>query len=240
MPRKSLVATVADAVLDGIVRGDLAPGDALPSEAELGAIHDVSRITVREAIKTLQAQGVIRVENGRGSYVQPVAEWVSLDAVLRITSAGGRDDDVAVQLIEVRRMLETGAAALAAGRRTDEDLVQLAAYVDEMRESSAAGDIDAFVRADLAFHDVILRASGNVFLRVLFEPLTRVLAERRAQTSRVPEIQAHAIDEHASVLEALRTGEAETARRAMDRHMDQTMDDLRHYVLDARRTDVPA
>ena len=232
MPRKSLVATVADSVLDGIVRGDLVPGDALPSEAELGAIHDVSRITVREAIKTLQAQGVIRVENGRGSYVNPVDEWVSLDAVLRITSVGGRDDDVAVQLIEVRRMLETGAAALAATRRSDDDLAQLASYVDEMRESSVRGDVDAFVRADLAFHDVILRASGNVFLRVLFEPLTRVLAERRAQTSRVPEIQAHAIDEHASVLEALRTGEAETSRRAMDRHMDQTMDDLRHYVLD--------
>jgi DNA-binding FadR family transcriptional regulator len=240
MPRKSLVATVADAVLDDIVRGDLAPGDALPSEAELGAIHEVSRITVREAIKTLQAQGVIRVENGRGSYVKPVGEWVSLDAVLRVTSAGGRDDDVAVQLIEVRRMLETGAAALAATRRNDDDLAQLATYVEEMRESSARDDVDAFVRADLAFHDVILRASGNVFLRVLFEPLTRVLAERRAQTSRVPDIQAHAIEEHASVLEALRTGEAETARRAMDRHMDQTMDDLRHYVLDARRADASA
>lgn len=91
------------------------------------------------------------------------------------------------------------------------------------------------MRADLAFHDVILRASGNIFLRVMFEPLTRVLAERRAQTSRVPEIQAHAIDEHSSVLAALRTGEAETARRAMDRHMDQTMDGLRRYVLDAGR-----
>ena len=234
MPRKSLVATVADAVLDGIVRGDLAPGDALPSEAELGAIHDVSRITVREAIKTLQAQGVIRVENGRGSYVQPVDAWVSLDAVLRITSEGGRDDAVAVQLIEVRRMLETGAAALAAPRRSDDDLAQLEAHVAEMRAAHERDDVDAFVDADLAFHEVILRASGNVFLRVLFEPLTRVLAERRAQTSRVPEIQAHAIAEHAAVLEALRTGDAETARRAMDRHMDQTMDDLRHYVLDGR------
>ncbi|GAA1060862.1 FadR/GntR family transcriptional regulator [Agromyces bracchium] len=235
MARKSLVATVADAVLDAIVRGDLAPGDSLPSEAELGGIHDVSRITVREAIKTLQAQGVVRVENGRGSYVNPIDEWVSLDAVLRVTSAGGRDDTVAVQLIEVRRMLETGAAALAASRCDDDDLERLAACVAEMRRAHDAGEVPEFVRADLEFHDIILGASGNVFLRVLFEPLARVLAERRAQTSRVPEIQAHAIDEHARVLEALRTGDAEASRRAMDRHMDQTMADLQHYVLGAEQ-----
>lgn len=231
MPRKSLASTVADALLDEIVSGDLAAGDSLPSEAELGAIHDVSRITVREAIKTLQAQGVIRIVNGKGSYVTPIDDWVSLDAVLRATSAGEHDGDVAVQLVEVRRMLETGATALAATRRTDDDLSLLEECVAEMRAAHERNDVDAFVVADLAFHDVILRASGNVFLRVMFEPLTRVLAERRAQTSRVVEIQAHAIVEHASVLEALRAGEPEPARRAMDRHMDQTVDDLRRYVL---------
>jgi DNA-binding FadR family transcriptional regulator len=231
MARKSLASTVADDVLDAIVRGDLVAGDSLPSEAELGAQHDVSRITVREAIKTLQAQGVVRIVNGKGSYVNPVGEWASLDAVLRITSAGGSGDDVAVQLIEVRRMLETGAAALAATRRTDDDLALLERHLADMRDAHERNDVDAFVSADLGFHDVILRASGNVFLRVMFEPLTRVLAERRAQTSRVVDIQAHAIGQHASVLEAIRTGEAEAARRAMDRHMDQTVDDLRRYVL---------
>ncbi|WP_127793952.1 FadR/GntR family transcriptional regulator [Agromyces sp. LHK192] len=231
MPRKSLVSTVADAVLDQIVAGELAPGDALPSEAELGVIHDVSRITIREAVKTLQAQGVLRVENGRGSFVNPIDRWVSLDAVLRVVSAGGRDAEVAVQLIEVRRMLETGAAALAATRCTDADLSELGELVSRMRTASERADVDAFVEADLAFHDVILRASGNVFLRVMFEPLTRVLAQRRAQTSRVPEIQVHAIAEHAAVLDALRTGEVEASRAAMDRHMDQTLADLRTYVL---------
>lgn len=231
MPRKPLASTVADAVLDAIVAREYASGDSLPSEAELGALHDVSRITVREAIKTLQAKGVVQIVNGKGSFVNPVDEWVSLDAVLRVTSAGGRDGDVALQLIEVRRMLETGAAALAAARRTEHDLEVLEAHLAEMRGSHTRNDVDAFVAADLGFHDVILRASGNVFLRVMFEPLTRVLAERRAQTSRIVEIQANAIEEHASVLAALRTGDPERARRAMDEHMDQTVDDLRHYVL---------
>lgn len=100
-----------------------------------------------------------------------------------------------------------------------------------MRGASGAGDVDAFVEADLRFHDLILRGSGNVFLAALFEPLTRVLAERRAQTSRVPEIQRHAIDEHAAVLAALREGDAVRARAAMEHHMQQTLQDLHTYVL---------
>ena len=85
--------------------------------------------------------------------------------------------------------------------------------------------------ADLRFHDIILGGSDNVFLVALFKPLGRVLQERRAQTSRVPDIQRHAIAEHTQVLAALRSGDTERARQSMDHHMQQTLDDLRHYVL---------
>lgn len=230
MARKSLVAVVADDLLDRIVRGTIGIDEGLPSEAEVGEEHDVSRMTVREAMKTLQAQGVVRVESGKGSFVNPVARWTSLDAVLRMAGAGSSDLDVAEQLIQVRRMFETGAAYLAATRRTDADLVDLRTQLDSMRQAHAAGDVGAFVTADLAFHNTILRASGNVFLGVLFEPLTRVMAERRTETSRVVAIQEHAIVEHAGILEALVRGDAEASRQAMDSHMDQTLADIRTYV----------
>jgi DNA-binding FadR family transcriptional regulator len=229
--RKSLVSVVADDLLDQIVRGDLAVNDGLPSEAEIGAAHDVSRMTVREAMKTLQAQGVVRVVSGTGSFVNPVAEWTSLDAVLRLSAATGNDSDVAVALIEVRRMFETGSAALAATRRTDDDLMLMAAELEKMRIAHLVNDVAAFVNADLAFHDVILRASANVFLRVMFEPLTRVLTERRTQTSQVVDIQAHAIAEHEGILAAMEQGDGEACRKAMDSHMEQTLRDLRTYVL---------
>ncbi|ANP73275.1 FadR/GntR family transcriptional regulator [Cryobacterium arcticum] len=230
MARKSLVAVVADDLLDRIVRGSIGIDEGLPSEAEIGDEHDVSRMTVREAMKTLQAQGVVRVESGKGSYVNPVAQWTSLDAVLRVAGAGASALDVAEQLIEVRRMFETGAAFLAATRRTDADLAALARHLDAMRAGHAVNDVAAFVTADLAFHDVILRASGNVFLGVLFEPLTRVMADRRTETSRVVAIQEHAIAEHDGILKALTRGDAEASRRAMDSHMDQTLADIRTYV----------
>ncbi|ALJ19873.1 FadR/GntR family transcriptional regulator [Microbacterium sp. No. 7] len=231
MARKSLVNVVADALLDRIVAGELDVGAALPSEAEIGEEFEVSRVTVREALRVLTAQGVVQVASGIGSSVRPIDEWRSIDALVRYRSAHADDGDVAVQLIAVRRMFETEAAALAATRLSDEALVELDGCIDGMRDASARGDVDAFVAADLRFHDVIMRGSGNIFLAALFDPITRVLAERRAETSRVPEIQSHAIAEHRRVLEALRARDEAAARTAMDLHMQQTLDDLTHYVL---------
>jgi len=231
MPRKSLVSVVADALLDRIIAGELDVGDPLPSEAEIGGAYDVSRVTVRESLRVLSTQRIIRVTSGIGSVVNPLEEWQSLAALLRYRSQHGDDGEVATQLITVRRMFETEAAALAASRLSESALAELESCVERMRDASAKSDVRTFVSADLRFHDVILRGSGNVFLEALFEPLTRVLAERREQTSRVPEIQRHAIIEHGAVLAALRNRDATGARTAMDHHMQQTLDDLHTYVL---------
>ncbi|WP_432487243.1 FadR/GntR family transcriptional regulator [Kineococcus sp. SYSU DK018] len=232
MPRKSLVSQVAETILDQIVRGELPVGGPLPTEAELCAVHDVSRMTLREALKTLQAQNVVRAAPGVGSYVNPVEQWTGLEAVLRATSAGADEDLTSVQLVEVRRMIETGAAALAAERHGAADLRELEELLELMRDAHRREDLAAFVRADIGFHDAVLRASGNVFVALLLDPLSRVLREKREQTSAVPRIQANAIEQHALVLEALRSREPERARRAMDAHLQQTAEDLRRYVLD--------
>ena len=73
-------------------------------------------MTVREAMKTLEAQRILSVERGRGTFVNPLSRWASLEAVLRAASEGKNDAAAAIQLIELRRMLETGACELAAGR----------------------------------------------------------------------------------------------------------------------------
>lgn len=231
MARKSLVDVVADDLLDRVVAGEFPPGSGVPGELELSAQHEVSRMTVREAIKTLAARRILRVERGRGTFVNPLNQWSSLEAVLRAASEGQDDAAVAVQLIELRRMFETGAAELAAARVTAGELEEMDEQLAQMRAAHEANDVDRFVAADLAFHDLILHASGNVFVAVLFEPLTRILASRRAQTSKVVQIQLNAIAEHASIMDAMRSHDPERSRLAMDRHMDQTLNDLKTYVL---------
>jgi DNA-binding FadR family transcriptional regulator len=103
-----------------------------------------------------------------------------------------------------------------------------------MRAAHGVHDVAAFVEADLAFHDLILHASENVFVAVLFEPLHRVLEKRRTETSAVPQIQEHAIGHHQNIAEALESRDAARSREAMDAHMQQTLDDLKNLVLEAK------
>jgi len=225
---------VADELLDRIIAGEFPPGASVPGELELSAKHEVSRMTVREAMKTLEAQRILSVERGRGTFVNPLNRWASLEAVLRAASEGKNDASAAIQLIELRRMLETGACELAASRISDSDVRTLHGYVEAMRKAHQSNDLAAFVEADLAFHDLILRASENVFVAVLFEPLHRVLEKRRTQTSKFWDIQEHAIGHHQAIAEALESRDATRSRGAMDAHMQQTLDDLKTYVLEAQ------
>jgi DNA-binding FadR family transcriptional regulator len=233
MARKSLASVVSEDLLADIVDGTIPVGASLPTEAELCEAHEVSRMTVREALKTLQAQNVVRVVPGRGTYVNPVAEWTDLAPVLRSAMSGAGQAVASMQLVEVRRMFETGAAALAAVRRTDGDVDRLEHLLGQMRGAHETDDVALFAEADIAFHDVILKATGNIFVGVLFDPLSKMMREKREQTSAVRQIQANAIAKHEAVLDAVRAGDAERARLAMDDHMVQTSNDLQHYVLDA-------
>jgi DNA-binding FadR family transcriptional regulator len=234
LARKSLVGVVADELLDRIIAGEFPPGSSVPGELELSAKHEVSRMTVREAMKTLEAQRILSVERGRGTFVNPLNRWASLEAVLRAASEGVNDASAAIQLIELRRMLETGACELAASRISDADIGILHGYVAAMRKAHDSDDLPGFEEAHLAFHDVILRASENVFVAVLFEPLHRVLEKRRTETSKFRDIQEHAIGHHQAIAEALESRDAARSRSAMDAHMQQTLDDLKSYVLEAK------
>ncbi|WP_346926307.1 FCD domain-containing protein, partial [uncultured Arthrobacter sp.] len=110
-------------------------------------------------------------------------------------------------------------------------LKTLSGHLESMRAAHEKHDVAGFVAADLAFHDLILRAAENVFVAVLFAPLHRVLEKRRTQTSEVREIQAHAIGHHQKIVDALATRDPHQARDAMDAHMQQTLDDLKTFVL---------
>lgn len=136
MPRPSLVSTVADALLDDIVAGRIPVGSELPSEAELALAHDVSRATMREALGRLQGLNVIDARRGKRGAVNPVERWSDLEPILRATSSGVDSEAASLHLIEVREMIETGAAALAATRRSEDDLERMAAELDRMRTAS--------------------------------------------------------------------------------------------------------
>jgi DNA-binding FadR family transcriptional regulator len=230
MGRKRLAESVFEDLLQQVIDGVYPPGAALPAEAELARAAEVSRLTVREALKTLQAQNIVEIRRGLGTFVNPPALWTNLEAIVRAASHEAGSSDVALRLLDVRRMVETGAAELAARHATQADLERMDAAVEALKAAHAAGNLDEVTAADLDFHDAVLRASDNPFVPVILGPLGQLLYAMRRETSAFKEVQEHAIKHHGFVLEAIRSGEPEAARKAMEAHITQTYDDYEHFI----------
>jgi DNA-binding FadR family transcriptional regulator len=224
--------TVADALLQLVIDGTFPPGSTLSSEAELAERFQVSRLTVREAIRSVASTNVIRVQQGRSSAINPVEAWSPLDPRLLKARghASGEPLRLPRRLLEARRTVEVGIAELAATRRTDENVAGLAAFLEQMRDAHRHTDVARFVQADLAFHHTLFEAADNVFLTALFEPLSRVLRTLRHETSSVPEIREHAIEWHAKILVSVTEGDADAARETMRGHLIQTEEDTDHFL----------
>lgn len=228
--RRTLVDVVVDKVLEHILSGQIKADDALPPEADIAKESGVSRLTAREAMKVLKAQNIVYVKRGLGTFVNPPERWTGLDAIMRAASRGVASDQVALRLLEVRRMVETGAAELAAFRHDPGDLAAMQKSITEMEAAHDAGDVEALTIADITFHDIVLRASGNPFVPALLGQLTTLLYAMRRETSAFPDVQRHAIYHHKQVLAAIASGVPASARSAMDEHITQTFEDYKHYL----------
>lgn len=168
---ETLPQRVAVELTSAILAGGLEPGSPLPSFGKLADRFGVSRPVVREAVRILATQGLIEVRHGRVPMVaaddaRPLREGLSLSVRRR----GGSFRD----LYEVRRMLETEAAALAALRRTDEDIAHMRAALEQMRRQVDIRHRDD-IEADLAFHQAVTDAAHNTVLSTVMDPLMALL-----------------------------------------------------------------
>lgn len=227
MPRESLVDAVAQRILSGIVSGEFTVGEALPPENQLANLCGASRLTVREAVRTLASQQLLAPAHGRGTFVRPVSEWLSIDALMLVEGKGAVL--AMLQLFAVREFIEVGAAGAFAPLADEKQIACLEDHLRDMEDAHAAGDITAMMEADLAFHNVILEGTGNAFVAAVLQPIMRPLIEARKATSSVPEMREHAITEHRKILAAVRTAKSSAARAAMRSHMRQTIRDAERF-----------
>jgi GntR family transcriptional repressor for pyruvate dehydrogenase complex len=221
---------VVQQVARQIVRGELRPGETLPPEAELALRCDVSRTVVREAARILVAKGLVTVKHGRGMSVQPSDRWDHLDPLVLFEQVrGGRGQDLLIELLEVRRLLEGEAAALAAQRRTEQNLEALRRMLAAMDATLA--DPDRFTRVDIEFHDSILAAAQNRLLREALRPVAGILTVGRTLTSRVlPGAPERSQQGHQEIMAAIVAGDSEVARLSMRRHILQFEDNIRSVL----------
>ena len=221
---QTLSKRISRELLGSIVRGEISPGNALPSEDDLASQFDVSRPVVRKAVKELAALGLDESRQGRSTRVTSSEDWHQFaPEVLQARGEVGAVDDFLLELLELRRLIETGAAGLAAARVTDEDLVRMAAAYADM--DASLSDLEPFVDADIAFHDALLSATRNGLLVQLIDTLGPVLRfgrmmslERRSDGPRDSQRG------HRQILEAMRARDPEAARVAMREHLSWTAD----------------
>ena len=206
-----------------ILNGQVAEGGTLDIAALQNEL-DVSLTVLREALRVLAAKGMVDARPKRGTFVRPRADWSLLDAdVLRWQFARQDRPSLLNQLHELRSIVEPGAASLAAGRATGDDLAALDAALDSM--AAAGSDPGAAVAADLSFHRALLAATHNelvVRMEVLIET---GLAER----DRMVHGQAGTTDpvpRHRAVVDAIRGQDPAGAAAAMGELLDQAIADV--------------
>jgi GntR family transcriptional regulator, transcriptional repressor for pyruvate dehydrogenase complex len=216
LPRTSLHERVAQRVMSHIVQHDLAEGDRIPSERELARRLSVSRTSVRQAIAGLVDVGVLSTRHGGGTFVARL----DLDAEPLASVAARRAHLPSVH--EARRILEVPAAALAAQRRTADDLADMTRALELMTSEIAAGEVGA--RGDAAFHAAVTAAAHNPALRDLMLRIDDDVVETRSESLSQQGRPPRSLDDHRRIAAAIASGDADAAAEAMRRHLDRVAD----------------
>jgi GntR family transcriptional repressor for pyruvate dehydrogenase complex len=191
-----------------IISGRVRPGEKLPREAVLAAELGLSRNSLREAVKALSLINVLDVRQGDGTYATSLAPSLLLEALSFIVDF--HRDDTVLEFLEVRRILEPAATALAALRMPAEDLPELERTLGSV---GADSPVDDFVAADLEFHKKIAIGSGNSVLASLVDNMSMPTARARVWRGMTqPHAQERTLGEHRAIYQAIADRDPELAR----------------------------
>lgn len=204
-------------IREAIMSGRYAAGDKLPSENELAEVFKVSRTSIREAMKMLAGQGLVTVKRGLGAFVAETGETPYLADLQSILA---REKDNILELFQIRKILETEAAAWAAQKASPEDLNRLESLLAEAEEM--AGDPKCRQKLNQInsdFHYTLIKAAGNHTLEKVMAGLMDVLTGVRDITLQLPGRHAGSVAGHRELLAALRDRDSARARVCMARHL---------------------
>ncbi len=194
--------------------GRLKSGDQLPGERELSEVFQVSRSSVREALRTLETQGYLESRQGEGTYIasKPVESLVSPLASVIFT-----EKDSQMELFEMRRLIEPQIAFLAAERATPEEIAMMEQALIQQEEAVARGETGTDV--DKSFHYLMAKATKNKVLLRLTDSMRDLFARSRDKYLQVEGRPEKSISRHRQVLDAIKAKDGELAAQVMLEHV---------------------
>jgi GntR family transcriptional repressor for pyruvate dehydrogenase complex len=223
--REQLPERIASRLLSLISERQLRPGDRLPAERELAAAMQVSRPSLREALRALAMVNIVEIRQGSGTYIsslKPELLVEHLDFVFAL------DDSTFTELLEARQMLEPSIAAAAAERATEEDLARLRACIEQA--AAAVDDPEAFLEADLDLHAAITAAAHNQIMGRFMASLTRLGMASRRRTVALLGVRARSLRDHQALVDALLRRDAAAAFAIMLEHLEHIHETLAESV----------
>ena len=230
---KRLYEEIVEQIKHLITDGKLKPGDRLLAERELAEQFQVSRASVREAIRTLEMLGVIDIRPGEGTFVR----GTETDDIIRpLAMFLAVERNSLLDMFEMRRIFETATARLAAERATEEELDHIESMLEKMRERLNVLDPEKGEEFDAAFHYAVAEATHNSLLTKLFKTVSEEFAKANSVARRQlyhDNIQnaQKIIDQHSEILEAIRSRNAQVASEAMLAHLIFAEGELRKWIV---------
>lgn len=228
MKRVSLVDSIVEEIKNKIISGEFKDGDMLESQDMLAKSMNISRPSLREALRRLQLMGLIEFKHGRGTFVktlQPKDYMSPISGFLPV------DKKSAFELLEARLYLEGSVAALAAQKATKSDIEKLEEVLKKMTIAGENLNVEEFVRLDVKFHLLIAHGSRN---RILFQVvdilrgllhklITRVFDTNRDHLNMT---FSHTLEYHSQILESIKSRNAAKARKIMEKHINDVQKKL--------------
>lgn len=231
----SIVDSVAEQLMEAIRLKQFAPGEKIPPERELTVILGVSRTALREAVKRLESIGLLSVRQGDGTYVNSSAkqrEQVFRHEMKALFSIG---DIHLKDFVEARILLESKAVALAAERRTDEDLENLDKIQMLMKKNLK--NREDFLRYDMEFHKHLIAMSKNPVLLRFFLSIKDLFIEQTLRSVMTHENLKVIFEAHMEIIKEIRTGNPQEAKQALIHHLENIPTRLLSAVLKRTRSD---
>lgn len=229
--KKKTYEIIVEKIEHFFLDGELRPGDKLPPERELASQFNVSRTSVREALKALEMSGIIEIRQGGGSYIK-TSEVQLLTKELSTTIVQA-ENNLVYEMLELRRALEVESASLAAQRANSQDLEKIRQSLEQMAVS--INEVEEGIQADLHFHMQIVHATHNALLINLVQTLTEHMEDTIRATRRHrfldPSRYEETFDEHKEIYIAIASGNTKKAKLLMEEHITRIRRELSEAFL---------
>ncbi|MEA3487461.1 MAG: FadR/GntR family transcriptional regulator [Thermodesulfobacteriota bacterium] len=227
MKKVRLSEQVIDAIKQMISKEGFGPGDKFYSENKLTRKLDVSRSSIREAIRILEVTGFVSVKQGKGIFISDsigdgfgaLSDWVK------------NNETFLIEHFEVRLIIDPKAATYAARNAGDDDIKKMEEACEEFVKDYKAGNTAGMIKADKRFHKTIAKSTKNRTLFLIMKTMTESLPEGWISSLHIPGRANKTITEHESVIQAIKTGDSGAAERAMAQHIENALHDIRVSIV---------